>query len=152
MQRRLVEELKELEDGIQSIKKSYMGIHSILNRLLAVGDKAFEVTFKDIKYDFIYPSDQSEKIEMDNLRKKLLSEIFKECCQQMIDGKDVWWMVTAFASGIDTLDMQIEIVKEDVTNRVDENGERITALPLDESNYQVSQEMEYDKPDQALDL
>ena len=48
--------------------------------------------------------------------------------------------------------MQIEIVKEDIVNRVDENGERITALPLDENNYQVKLERENDKPDQALDL
>ena len=152
MQRRLVEELKELEDGIQSIMDSYVDIYSIVDRLLATGDKSFEVNFKGVSYNFIYPSDQSEKIEMDNLRKKLLSEIFKECFNQMVDGKDPWWMVTAFASGVDTLDMQIEIVKEDIINRVDENGERITALPLDMDNYQIKQEMEYDKPDQALDL
>lgn len=152
MQRRLVEELKELEDGIQSIMDSYVDIYSIVDRLLATGDKSFEVTFKGVSYNFIYPSDQTEKIEMDNLRKKLLSEIFKECFDQMVDGKDPWWIITAFASGIDTLDMQIEIVKEDVVNRVDENGERITALPLDENNYQVKLERENDKPDQALDL
>ena len=105
MQRRLVEELKELEDGIQSIMDSYVDIYSIVDRLLATGDKSFEVTFKGVSYNFIYPSDQTEKIEMDNLRKKLLSEIFKECFDQMVDGKDPWWIITAFASGINPLDL-----------------------------------------------
>jgi hypothetical protein len=152
MQRRLFEELKEVEKNVQLIQDSYKNIYALVNKLLKAPDKAFEVDFKGVQYNFIYPTTQTEKNEMRDLRRKLLSEIFKECFNQMVDGQDPWWMVTAFASGIDTLDMQIEIVKEDVVNRVDESGERITALPLDMDNYQIKQEMEYDKPDQTLDL
>lgn len=152
MQRRLVEELQILDLNINLMKDSYQNTQFILDRLISSPDKSFEVTFKGIVYNFIYPTTPQELSEMKELRKKLLSEIFKECFMQMVDGNDAWWMVTAFASGVDTLDMQIEIVKEDVVNRVDENGKRITALPLDENNYQVKLEMEYDKPDQALDL
>lgn len=153
MQRRLVEELKDLESNIQSIQDSYKNIYSIIDKLIAAPDKAFEVSFKGIVYDFYHPVTGQEKIEIGNLRRKLLSELFKECFNQMIDGKDTWWMVTAFASGIDTLDMQIEIIgKEEHLNMVDDDGKRIKALPIDESNYQVKQEMEYDTPDQALDI
>lgn len=147
MQRRLVEDLKELESNIQSIKDKYHTLSYKLNWLLSSPDKSFEVTFNGILYNFIYPTTRIEEVEMHNLRKKLLSEIFKECFNQMVDGKDPWWMVTAFASGIDTLDMQIEIVKEDIINRVDENGKRITALPLDMDNYQIEMqrpEIEYE--------
>lgn len=155
MQRRLVEELQILDLNINLIKDSYQNADFMLNRLISAPDKSFEVTFKGRVYNFIYPTTHSEKIDMDCLRKELISEVFRECFNQMVDGKDPWWMVTAFASGIDTLDMQIEIVKEDVTNRVDEHGERITALPLDMENYQIEMqrpEIEYDKQDQALDL
>lgn len=172
MQRRLVEELKELEDNIQSIKDKYANgtfkkysinvndenwqrIFEILYKLLGASDKSFEVNFKGKDFNFIYPTTTEEECDMHGLRIDLIDLILQECYDQMLQGNDVWWMVTAFASGIDTLDMQIEIVKEDVTNRVDENGHRITALPLDMDNYQIEMqrpEIEYDKQDQALDL
>lgn len=162
MQRRLVEELKELEENIQSIKDNsaisigqYESICLVLNKLLSASDKSFEVFFKGKEYNFIYPTTESEKIEMDILRNGLIDNILKHCIVEMQNGKDTWWMVTAFASGIDTLDMQIEIVKEDFTNRVDDNGQRITALPLDMENYQINlqrPEMEDVFKDQALDL
>lgn len=182
MQRRLVEELKDLEFHIQAIKdyhekhqerwdkndmegntiknmlkieKHTHAIRSILLYLLSAPDKAFEVMFKGKEYNFIYPSTPAEELQMALLREELVIQIVSHCIVEMNCGNDTWWMVTAFASGIDTLDMQIEIVKEDVTNRVDENGERITALPLDMENYQIEMqrpEIEYDKQDQALDL
>lgn len=167
MQRRLVEELKELEDNIQAIKdkhsdgafkkyslnvndNNWQRIFEILYKLLGSGDKSFEVNFKGEDYNFIYPTTQEEEEEMHHLKNILIDKILFECSDQMLQGNDTWWMVTAFASGIDTLDMQIEIVKEDFTNRVDENGERITALPLDMDNYQIEMqrpEIEYDKQD-----
>lgn len=182
MQRRLVEELKELESNIQSIKdyheknqegwdiinqqgKTIKNMHAIekyaknirwiLLSLLSAPDKAFEVVFKNKDYNFIYPSTSAEELQMDLLREELIINIVSHCIVEMSCGNDTWWMVTAFASGIDTLDMQIEIVKEDFTNRVDDNGEKITALPLDMENYQINlqrPEIEDVFKDQALDL
>ena len=155
MQRRLVEELKDLEVAIQAIKDKYANsilkkysinvndenwqrIFEILYKLLSAPDKAFEVTFKGESFSFIYPTTSEEQDDMHQLRIDLIDNILQECDSQMVAGNDTWWMVTAFASGIDTLDMQIEIIKEDVVNRVDENGEKITALPLDMDNYQIN--------------
>lgn len=160
MQRRLVEELKEIESNIQSIKGKYSNgmlrkysinvndehwqrLFEILYKLLSAPDKAFEVTFKGVKYNFIYPSDSQEYDDMHQLRIDLIDGILTYCDEQMREDKNCWWMITTFASGIDTLDCQVEIIgKEEHENQVDENGERITALPLDTSNYQVKQELE----------
>src|SRR5690349_11195159 len=131
MQRRLVEELKELESNIQAIKdkysngtfkkysinvndKNWQRIFEILYKLLGASDKSFEVNFKGQDFNFIYPTTPEEEEEMHHTKNILIDYILKECSDQMLQGKDSWWMVTAFASGIDTLDMQIEIVKEDV--------------------------------------
>jgi hypothetical protein len=172
MQRRLIEDLKELEDNIQSLRKkrcdgdlkkyhinvndeNFQRIFEILYKLLSAPDKSFEVVFKGIRYDFVNPTTEQEKDDMHQLRIDLIDTILKECYQRMVDGTDIWWTVTTFASGIDTLDCQVEIIgKEEHANQFDENGERITALPLDTSNYQVKQELENEhiSEDQALDI
>jgi hypothetical protein len=164
MKRRLVEELKELEENIQVIRDlyskgqpgqyhhpalEYEAIYNILYELLSAPDKSFEVVFQGVEYDFIYPTTWYEKESMDSQKDFLIKQILQECDKQMLDGKDPWWMVTAFASGVDTLDMQIEIVKEEIVNRVDEKGERITALPLDMDNYQI--EMQRPEIDNGMD-
>ena len=155
MQRRLVEELKDLEIAIQSIKDKYAvgdialdyliwfneghSIIRILHSLLSAPDKAFEVIFKDKEYNFIYPTTEDEYEAMNELRIDLIMAILKECVDQMYAGNDTWWMVTAFASGIDALDMRIEIIgKEEHLNQVDADGKKITALPLDLDNYQIN--------------
>lgn len=157
MQKRLNEELQILDINIKVIQESYFAIDFILNKLLSAPDKSFEVTFKGVEYDFIYPTTQDEKQSMMILRRNLLRELFKEVFVQMVDGQNPWDMIKVFASGIDTLDMQIEIIKEDVVNRVDENDEKITALPLDMDNYQIEMQKpevefnELDTEDQEMD-
>ncbi len=165
MQRRLVEELHDLEIAIQFIKVFHekneekwsnndikgktiknilsiepflITIRSILDKLLSAPDKSFEVKFKGIDYNFIYPTTSQEQLEVGQLRWDLITEILSECIIDMGMGFDSWWMVTAFASGVDTLDMQIEIIgKEEHLNLKDAEGKRITALPLDLDNYQI---------------
>ena len=144
MERRLVEELRDLEIGIQNIESSYAKMHAILDKLLASPDKAFEVTFRNVQYNFIYPTTQSEMLEMNKLREKLLAEIFSYCMAMMCQDTSSWWMVTAFASGIDTLDMRLEKVSVDeLVNQLDQDGNPISSIPLNEENYQVKQELEY---------
>ena len=101
MQRRLVEELKELEDNIQVIKnfilhtgptskeddliqrEAYSRIYVKLHELLSVPDKSFEVNFRGIDYNFIYPSTVEESKEMENLRGELINEIMTYCFREM---------------------------------------------------------------------
>jgi len=170
MQRRLSESLKDLEMKIQkyvdlwemdnkaSVRKRVMICREIkfdLVNLLTAPDKSFEVTFKGDLYNFIYPTTKEEKDAFNQQAYDLADAIVKHCVLDMHAGKNSWWMVTAFASGIDTLDMQVEIIKEDVVNRVDENGERITSLPLDKDNWHIKQQLkkeDHDKQNQAMDL
>jgi hypothetical protein len=170
MQRRLSEELKDIQTLIQSIKdkyakgelssdyvmwEEYTELTGILYKLLSAPDKSFEVLFEDRIYNFIYPTTKEEYSSMRELRLNLIWAIFEECYDQMVAGKDTWWMVTAFASGIDTLDMQVEIVgKEEMITAKSDDGSN-PSVPLDVSNYQVKQELENDieviQEDQTMD-
>lgn len=154
MQKRLSEELQVIDLNIKIIEESYFALGFMLNKLLSVPDKSFEVTFKGIQYDFIYPTTAAEKQSMMHLRKKLLAELFKEVFVQMVDGQNPWYMVTAFASGIDTLDMQVEIIgKEEMMAQKGVDGFN-PKVALDVSNYQVKQEMnnvEYIQEAQEMD-
>lgn len=152
MQKRLVEELKDLEnliedykDAVEEYRKSgqYLAIEKmfhILKDLLLAPDKSFEVIFKGKEYNFFFPSTVSERLEMIEQASLLSRSVIEECCNQYANGKDTWWMVTAFASGIDTLDMQIEIIgKEDHIAQRNEDGS-CKQIGLDVKNFQVSQQ------------
>ena len=151
MQKRLSEELQVIDLNIKILEDSYFNLGFMLNKLLSAPDKAFEVTFKGVAYDFIYPTTNEEKQAMMHMRKKLLSELFKEVFVQMVDGQNPWEMITAFASGIDTLDMQVEIVgKEEMMTQKDVDGSNLK-VALNLENYQVDMqrtEREFDEMDQ----
>ncbi len=142
MQRRLSEELQIVDLNIKMLEEAYFNLGFILDRLLSAPDKSFEVTFRGVVYDFMYPTTAQEKQDMMHLRKKLLAELFKEVFIQMVDGQNPWNMITAFASGIDTLDMQVEIVgKEEMMTQKSEDGNN-PSIPLSLDNYQIKLEME----------
>lgn len=144
MQRRLIEDLQVIELNISLIKDSFDNLTFMLNKLLAAPDKSFEVVFKGIEYNFIYPTTPEENVSMIELRKKLLSEIFKEVFNQMVEGKSPWELITVFASGIDTLDMQVEIIGKDEMMAAKSDDGSNPKIALDSNNYQVKQELEND--------
>jgi hypothetical protein len=111
VQKRLIEELQIIDINIKVIQESYFAIEFILNKLLSATDKSFEVTFKGIDYNFIYPTTPEELQSMKVLRRDLLRELFKEAFCQMVDGQNPWDMIRAFASGIDTLEKDMYATK-----------------------------------------
>lgn len=149
---RLSDKYKSIEQSACEIKKHYLECKHQVSNLLMSNDKSFDVTFKGVEYNLFYPSTQDEKDEAIRLKDALLEQIFKQFFEDMIAGKDSSWMLTAFAAGTDPLDMQIEIVKSEVLGLVDDQGNKITAIPLDQENYQVKQELEYDIEIETLDL
>ena len=147
MQKRLSEILELIEKNIEVYKSSFdeaqrfiatERIFYIVRDLLLAPDKAFDVTFKDKRYDFFYPTTQQEQLEMIKQASILSRFIINECKERYDNGQDYWWMVTAFASGIDTLDMQIEIIgKEEHLAQRNEDGS-IPQIGLNMENYQVN--------------
>lgn len=133
MQRRLIDDLVELELYTEKIAQSSIKCRQLLDRLLSAPDKSFEVSFCNELFDFNVPVTQQEYEQLAIKRKELIDKLMT---QAFVTGN--WDYVLAFASGIDPLEMQCEIIKsKDLYNVTDSNGCLITSLPLNEDAHVV---------------
>jgi hypothetical protein len=133
MQRRLIDDLVELELYTEKISEASTKCKQLLDKLLSAHDKSFEVVVDGELFDFDVAFTQEEHIELSEKRRQLIDKIMILSMKH-----DDWSYVTAFADGIDPIDMQCEIIKnEDVYPVLDENGEKVVALPLNEDAHVV---------------
>lgn len=133
MQRRLIDDLVELELHTEKIAASVIKTRQILDNLLSAPDKSFEIIFCGELFDFDLPFTEQEHEELSAKRKQLIDKLMLKA---FISGS--WDDILIFASGTDPLDMQCEIIKsEDLYNVTDSNGCIITALPLNEDAHVV---------------
>jgi len=133
MQRRLIDDLVELEIYTEKIAQSSTKCRQLLDKLLSAPDKSFEVVFCGELFDFDLPFTEQEHIELSTKRRRLIDKLMT---QAFVTGN--WDYILAFASGADPLDMQCEIIKsQDLYNVTDSNGCVIKALPLNEEAHAV---------------
>lgn len=133
MQRRLLDDLVELEIHTEKIAASVIKTRQILDNLLSAPDKSFEIIFCGELFDFDLPFTEEEHDELSKKRKQLIDKLMM---RSFISGN--WEDILIFASGTDPLDMQCEIIKsEDLYNVTDSNGNIITALPINENSHVV---------------
>lgn len=136
MERKLIDDLVDLELHIESVSKATLQVRSILNSLLSAQDKSFEVTFNGKIYDFYYPVTSHEADTLRLLRNELIDKVILVSFET-----GNWDYALAFASGVDPKDMQCEVIKhEDIYPVADSNGDKVAALPLDEDAYVVRNE------------
>lgn len=144
MKKRLYEYLSDLEEDIEFIARSKRSIRSTLYELLSAADKSFEVNFKGHHFDFFIASTPEEMQELEDLTFKLIDLVMADA---LATGD--WSMVTIFAEGADPIDFQVEIINpEALYNVTDENGEIITALPLNEDAHVVKTQRLKDSDEQ----
>lgn len=133
MQRKLIDDLVELELHVERISQHAQLCRQVLHSVLSAYDKNMEVIFNDKVYDFYLPTTEQEKAELAVLRHELIDKVMNAAFST-----GNWDFVLAFASGVDPLDMQCEKVDlSDIYNVTDENGDVITALPLNEDAHVV---------------
>jgi hypothetical protein len=133
MKKRLYEYLSDLEQDIEDLSRYKRSIRSTLYELLSADDKSFEVHFKGHHFDFYIPTTPEEQIEIEKMRFKLIDLVMSDA---LITGD--WSMITIFAEGVDPIDFQVERVDlKDLYEVTDENGEIVTALPLNEDAHVV---------------
>lgn len=133
MPKKLIDYLVELELYTEDLTRSKKKIESLLDDLLAAPDKSFEVSFCEELFNFDFPFTNEERIESSIKRKQLIDRLMAEA---FISGN--WDYVLVFASGVDPLEMQCEIIKpEDIYNITDNDGNIIKSLPLDENAHVV---------------
>lgn len=136
MQRRLIDDLIELEIHSECIQKSNIKIREILHRLLSAQNKSMEVLFNGSIYDFYYPVTQEEHHDLSLKRNELIEKI-------MTASFDTgnWDFVLAFASGPDPLEFQMEKIDvKDLYSVGDIEGRLVTSIPLNEDSHSVKTE------------
>lgn len=133
MQRRLIDDLVELEIYTEKISEAYTKCKQLMDRLLSASDKSFEVILDGKVYDFDVAFTHEEHIQLSMKRRQLIDALMLKAFVE-----NDWSYVLAFAEGTDPLDMQCEIIKsEDLYPVLDENGEMIKSLALNEDAHVV---------------
>lgn len=133
MQRRLIDDLVDLEIYTEKISSSVAKTREILDKLLSAPDKSFEIVFCGELFDFDLPFTQEEHEKIAQKRKQLIDKLL---ARALATGN--WNDLLVFASGTDPLDMQCEIIKsQDLYNVTDSNGCPLKSLPLNEEAHVV---------------
>ncbi len=133
MQRKLIDDLVELEFHTEKISQSTTKCRQLLEGLLSAQDKSFEVILCGEVFDFDVPFTDLERIELSTKCRQLIDKLMIHAFTT-----NNWDIVTVFASGTDPIDLQCEIIKsQDLYNVTDSNGCAITALPLNEDAHVV---------------
>lgn len=128
MQRRLIDDLVELEMYTEKISEASTKCRYLLDKLLSAPDKSFEIIFCGELFDFDVPFTQDEHDQLSNKRRQLIDKLMTRAFVN-----NNWDDILQLASGIDPLDMQCEIIKSsDLYNITDSDGCPIKALPLNE--------------------
>lgn len=128
VQRRLIDDLVELELHTEKISLSVQKTREILDRLLSAPDKSFEIIFCGELFDFDLPFTPEEHEQLAKKRKLLIDKLM---IKSFVTNN--WNDLLVFASGTDPLDMQCEIIKsQDLYNVTDSKGCPVKALALNE--------------------
>lgn len=104
----------------------------LLSYELTRPDKAFDIFYDGIVYEF---SPSTTQDEMDN-QARLASELSYRIISDCITLND-WTNVIALVSGEDPADHQFEIIKEEIVYNLDAEGNPISAKPLNEDSVYV---------------
>lgn len=143
--RPLVLDLQDLESSINEIKSHDQKIRSILFRLISSSNKSFDVKFLDEDYKFNVPTTEEEREERDKLLNVLINKVLLFAYQSIPNGINdpSWNNILIFAQGADPLDHQFEKFNESASSEVESfaNESGVPAMPLNEDNYQVKQEL-----------
>ena len=150
----LKEQFEDLQRGINFLEEGLDELNATLHEILNMQDKSFTVTFKGKVYDF-HPATTDEELASmyylaENFIQKLLVHVVSKNIKTSNKPKSMaygWDDILSFASGPDPKDYQYEKISVDQLYEIaDENGEKITSLPLNlDSSYVKAQDERNDK-------
>lgn len=149
----MIEEFKELTIGINALDDGIQHLTLCLHDLLSRSDKAFSISLKGNTYDFFPPTTEEEEKKMRKLRRKFIKALLRRVVSFNITHDNYGWDdILAFAAGPDPKDYQYEKISVDQLYEIaDENGDKITSLPLNiDSTYVKAQDGRNDKQDQKV--
>lgn len=156
----LKEEFDDLQRGINFLEEGLDELNATLHQILSRSDKSFTITFKGKVYDFHPATTDEELAEMYYLSERFIQQLLIHVISKNIKTGNKpkvlqygWDDILSFASGPDPKDFQYEKISIDQLYEInDENGEKISSLPLNQdSSYVKAQDERNDKQDQKMD-
>lgn len=146
-------EFDELMIGVQCLDDGIQHLTLVLHELLSRPDKTFSISFKGHLYEFFPATTHEEEQRMYKLRRRFIKSLLRRVVSFNITHDNYGWDdILAFAVGPDPKDLQYEKIDlSELYEISDENGEKITSLPLNiDSTYIKMQDSRNDKQDQEL--
>jgi hypothetical protein len=128
------------------IKYKFWQLYILLHESLSRPDKSFEINYDGTDYHLYPPTTEIEQKEQYELRNELINCLLHDAAYDMIDTLpnsddyheiDHWGNIIALVSGEDPSNHQFEIVKSEVVDNLDADGNPISAKPLDHDSVYV---------------
>ena len=155
----LKEQLHDLQMATKSLEEDLDSLNATLHEILERPDKSFTITFKGKVYDFHPATTEEEETQMYYLAERFIQRLLIHVISKNIKTSNKpkvlqygWDDILSFASGPDPKDFQYEKISVDQLYEInDENGEKISSLPLNQdSSYVKAQDERNDKQDQKM--
>ena len=156
----LKDQLHDLQMATKSLEEDLDSLNATLHEILDMPAKSFTVTFKGKVYDFHPATTEQEEMEMYYLAETFIQRLLIHVISKNIKTSNKpkvlqygWDDILSFACGPDPKDFQYEKISVDQLYEInDENGEKISSLPLNQdSSYVKAQDERNDKQDQKMD-
>ncbi len=152
----------QLRDQTVRITASLLNLLEDLDKVMDCDAKDFVVTYKKKTYDLHKPVDLEESVQQKLLRRQLSIALTERCIKiffkqlkknkQDLDFSRTWEDILCFAMGEDPEDHKFEKFTEESVYEIDDNGERVTALPINFDNYQVKNDLGYFDVEQSKSM
>ena len=134
------EEFDDLQIAIKQLEEGLDELNATLHQILKRPDKSFTINFKGKIYDFHPVTTNEESVFMYYQRERFIKLLMVHVISKNIKSKlnYNWDDILSFAMGPDPKDFQYEKISVDQLYDVtDENGEKITSLPLNQDSVYV---------------
>jgi hypothetical protein len=150
----LVKEYKKLIKQIRCLDKSIMQILHTLDEILLDPQKEYIVTVNERTFHFNPPVTQDDIMNMAHERLSLITLLLQDSLNtysknipvHKLDLENIFSPILAFTQGADPKDFQLEKISEEkFENRIDSNGNIVTALPLNMESHYVKSNLNYMK-------
>jgi len=116
--------------NLDELRKPLFDLYQLLNQELSQDWKSYEITINDNTYDINQECEPA-------VRSMVIKQLLKDAINAHIDSIDnddfegvPFAVISRIFSGARKEDHQFEIIKENVVSNLDENGNPITAKPL----------------------
>lgn len=129
--------------ALGELTTSIIYMRKLMNNALSQDWKTYEITIGDEHFDLHATSTFDEEIKMDADRKRVIKLLLMDALDRYIDQIDSedasnpFDVINKIFSSTKKEDHQFEIIKESIVSNLDENGNPITAKPLNMDNVLV---------------